>query len=163
MLLMPRSLPLITENTTFGIGQLAQEFGITSRAIRFYEDRGLISPLRTGAGGRTRLYSQRDRARLERLLRGKRLGLSLGDIGDLLDMYETPADTVAQLNRFLAVLDERRQSMQLQLNDLTRMLSDIDHQCREARRVLQALQGGECRNMNPPAAAEPHQERGEWP
>ena len=130
----------MTENTTFGISHLAREFRITARAIRFYEDQGMLTPVRTGSGGRTRVYSQRDRARLKLLLRGKRLGLSLVEIKDLLDMYETPADTVPQLTRFLEMLDARRESLQQQLADLTHLLADIDRQRSDAQRMLQDLQ-----------------------
>jgi DNA-binding transcriptional MerR regulator len=133
----------MTENTTFGISHLAREFRITARAIRFYEDQGMIRPVRTGSGGRTRVYSQRDRARLKLLLRGKRLGLSLVEIKDLLDMYETPADTVPQLTRFLEVLDARRESLQQQLADLTHLMADIDRQRADAQRMLQDLQAAE--------------------
>ncbi len=132
----------MTENTTFGISQLAREFSITARAIRFYEDQGMITPVRTGSGGRIRVYSQRDRARLKLLLRGKRLGLSLLEIRSLLDMYETPADTVPQLTRFLEVLDARRDSLQQQLADLTQLLDDIDRQRADAEAMLQALRAG---------------------
>jgi DNA-binding transcriptional MerR regulator len=134
---------MITEETTFGISHLAREFSITARAIRFYEDQGMIKPQRRGGGGLTRVYSQRDRARLKLLLRGKRIGLSLQEIKGLLDMYETPADTVPQLTRFLAVLDERRHSLQRQMDDLTQMLIDIDRQRDDARRVLRSLQDPE--------------------
>jgi DNA-binding transcriptional MerR regulator len=134
---------MITEETTFGISDLAREFSITARAIRFYEDQGLITPQRRGGGGLTRVYSQRDRARLKLLLRGKRLGLSLHEIKGLLDMYETSADTVPQLTRFLAVLDERRHSLQQQLDDLTQMITDIDRQRDDAQRVLRSLQSPE--------------------
>lgn len=140
-----RALPasVISENTLFGISDLAREFQITARAIRFYEDQGMITPVRRGGGGRTRVYSQRDRARLKLLLRGKRLGLSLLEIKGLLDMYETAADTVPQLTRFLQVLDERRQSLQRQLHDLTQLLADIDRQRADAQRLLQGLQARE--------------------
>jgi DNA-binding transcriptional MerR regulator len=134
--------PVMTENSTFGISQLAREFRITPRAIRFYEDQGMITPRRTGSGGRIRVYSQRDRARLKLLLRGKRLGLSLLEIRSLLDMYETPADTAPQLTRFLEVLDARRDSLQQQLADLTQLLDDIDRQRADAEGMLQALRAG---------------------
>ena len=132
---------VITENCTFGIGELAREFQITARAIRFYEDRGLITPRRTGTGSRVRVYSQRDRARLTLLLRGKRLGLSLSEIKDLLDMYETPADTVPQLSRFLALLDQHREVLRRQLADLHQLLVEIDQQRDEAQRALAGLPG----------------------
>ena len=132
-------MPVITENSTFGIADLAREFQLTARAIRFYEDRGMIAPRRTGSGGRIRVYSQRDRARLTLVLRGKRLGLSLAEIKGLLDMYETPADTEPQLTRFLALLDEHRQRLQQQMADLGQLLGDIDRQRDEAQAVLAAL------------------------
>lgn len=133
----------MTENATFGISHLAREFRITARAIRFYEDQGMLTPVRTGSGGRTRVYSQRDRARLKLLLRGKRLGLSLLEIKSLLDMYETPADTVPQLTRFLEVLDARRESLQQQMADLTHLLADIDRHRADAERMLMDLRAAQ--------------------
>ena len=88
---------------TYTISDLAREFDITPRAIRFYEDQGLISPQRGGAGGRNRVYTARDRTHLKLTLRGKRLGLSLMDIKSLVDMYASPTDTEAQLKSFAAV------------------------------------------------------------
>src|SRR3954452_19869705 len=81
---------------TFSIGELAREFGLTTRAIRFYEDCGLIAPQRAG---RNRVYTARDRARLTLTLRGKRLGLKLAEVKELVDMYETQRDTDAQMRR----------------------------------------------------------------
>ena len=86
--------------STYTITELAREFDITPRAIRFYEDQGLISPRREGTGGRTRVYSARERTRLKLTLRGKRLGLTLSEIKDLVDMYESPQDSSAQLKHF---------------------------------------------------------------
>lgn len=141
------------ENTSFGISHLAREFQITARAIRFYEDQGMIMPRRTGSGGRIRVYSQRDRARLSLLLRGKRLGLSLTEIKGLLDMYETPADTVPQLTRFLEVLDEHHRSLLHQLTDLNQLLTDIDRQRAAAQRVLVKLQEKDGAGQPPGSAA----------
>jgi len=86
---------------SYTITELALEFDITPRAIRFYEDMGLLAPQRAG---RNRVYTQRDRTRLKLTLRGKRLGLSLQEIKPLVDMYDSPADTTPQLQAFLAVL-----------------------------------------------------------
>jgi DNA-binding transcriptional MerR regulator len=83
--------------TTFTISDLAQEFDLTTRAIRFYEDMGLLQPERTGPGGRVRQYSSRDRTRLKLTLRAKRLGLSLTEAKDIIDMYDSPRDTAPQL------------------------------------------------------------------
>ena len=124
---------------TYSIGELAREFGVTPRTIRFYEDQGLLAPRRIGAGARQRSYSARDRTRLKLTLRGKRLGLSLSEIRDLIDMYESPADTVAQLTRFLEVLARHRQVLELQLEDLNETLAEIrDHESRARRLLTQA-------------------------
>jgi DNA-binding transcriptional MerR regulator len=110
---------------TFTITELAREFDVTPRAIRFYEDQGLLAPTRAGAGGRQRVYTQRDRTRLKLTLRGKRLGLSLSEIRDLVDMYESPSDTVPQLERFLQVLGGHRGTLERQLEDLQVTLGEI--------------------------------------
>src|SRR5690349_23359545 len=96
---------------TFTITELAQEFDVTPRAIRFYEDVGLLEPTRAG---RNRVYSQRERTRLKLTLRGKRLGLSLQEIKQLVDMYDSPSDTRPQLEAFLSVLRAHRQQIELQ-------------------------------------------------
>ena len=110
---------------TFTITELAREFDVTPRAIRFYEDQGLLAPTRAGTGGRQRVYSQRDRTRLKLTLRGKRLGLSLSEVRDLVDMYESPSDTVPQLERFLQVLAGHRATLERQLEDLQVTLGEI--------------------------------------
>lgn len=110
---------------TFTISDLAREFDVTPRAIRFYEDQGLLAPTRAGSGGRQRVYTQRDRTRLRLTLRGKRLGLSLSEIRDLVDMYESPSDTVPQLERFLEVLAGHRHTLERQLDDLQVTLREI--------------------------------------
>lgn len=121
---------------TFSIGELAREFAVTPRTIRFYEDQGLLAPQRAGAGGRQRVYSQRDRTRLKLTLRGKRLGLSLAEIRDLVDMYESPSDTAPQLERFLAVLARHRQTLERQLHDLRETLAEIEAHEARARGLL---------------------------
>ena len=121
---------------TYTISELAREFDVTPRTIRFYEDQGLLAPKRTGAGARQRVYSQRDRTRLKLTLRGKRLGLSLSEIRDLVDMYESPSDTVPQLTRFLAVLARHRETMEQQLADLQETLSEIGTHEARARTLL---------------------------
>ena len=121
---------------TYTITELAREFDITPRAIRFYEDQGLLSPSREGAGGRTRVYGARDRTRLKLTLRGKRLGLTLSEIRDLVDMYESPKDSSAQLNRFLAVLARHRESLEQQREDLEVTLAEIAAHEDKCRRML---------------------------
>ena len=121
---------------TYTITELAREFDITARAIRFYEDRGLLSPLREGAGGRTRVYSARERTRLKLTLRGKRLGLTLSEIKDLVDMYESPKDSAAQLERFLKVLASHREHLEQQREDIVVTLAEITTHEAECRRML---------------------------
>jgi len=127
---------------TYTISELAREFDVTPRTIRFYEDQGLLAPKRAGAGGRQRVYSQRDRTRLKLTLRGKRLGLTLSEIRDLVDMYESPADTVPQLTRFLAVLTRHRETLAQQLTDLQETLAEIGAHETRARAMLEARQSG---------------------
>lgn len=85
--------PVWVEGASFSIGDLSREFGVTARALRFYEEEGLISPRRDGA---TRIYSKRDRARLVWILRGKSVGFSLDEIGELLDLYDLNDGRVTQ-------------------------------------------------------------------
>ena len=127
---------------TYTISELAREFDVTPRAIRFYEDQGLLAPKRAGAGGRQRVYSQRDRTRLKLTLRGKRLGLTLSEIRDLVDMYESPADTAAQLTRFLAVLEQHRRTLERQLEDLQETLAEIATHEARGRSLLASLGKG---------------------
>ena len=133
---------------TYTITELAREFDITARAIRFYEDQGLISPSREGAGGRNRVYTPRDRTRLKLTLRGKRLGLALSEIKSLVDMYESPKDTSAQMNRFLGVLAQHRETLEQQREDIQMALAEITAHEDECKRMLAGVATTE------PAAAE---------
>jgi DNA-binding transcriptional MerR regulator len=119
--------------TTFTIGELAREFDLTTRAIRFYEDCGLVTPRRSG---RNRVYTQRERTRLKLTLRGKRLGLTLAEVKELVDMYESPRDTLPQLKKFLVVLAAHREQLEQQLTDLHATLDEVRTQEKEARRLL---------------------------
>jgi carbonic anhydrase len=131
MLATSRSPTSSADQTTYTITELAIEFDITPRAIRFYEDVGLITPDRAG---RNRVYNQRDRTRLKLTLRGKRLGLSLQQIKPLVDMYDSPADTAPQLHAFMGVLQAHRHQLQRQLEDIQIMLDEIaEHEQRCAR------------------------------
>ena len=121
---------------TYTITELAREFDITPRAIRFYEDRGLLSPQRLGAGGRIRVYAARERTRLKLTLRGKRLGLTLSEIKDLVDMYESPKDTAAQLAYFLELLAVHRETLEQQRADIEETLGEIALHEKECRRML---------------------------
>jgi len=111
-----------TERGEFSIGELAREFDITPRAIRFYEDQGLLAPRRDG---QRRIYTPRDRTRLKLTLRGKRLGLTLSEIRELIDMYEPGRDQRPQLERFLAVLEAHKASLLQQQTDIEAQLSEI--------------------------------------
>jgi len=110
------------ERAEISIGELASEFDVTPRAIRFYEDHGLLSPRRAG---QRRIYSPRDRTRLKLTLRGKRLGLTLAEIRELIDMYEPGRDERPQLARFLAVLEAHKASLQQQRMDIEAQLSEL--------------------------------------
>jgi DNA-binding transcriptional MerR regulator len=120
---------------TYTITELAREFDITPRAIRFYEDQGLLSPKREGAGGRVRVYGARERTQLKLTLRGKRLGLSLAEIKTLVGVCYSPKDTV-QLTRFLAVLARHREVLERQREDLEVTLAEIAAHEAECRRLL---------------------------
>lgn len=122
--------------TTYTISDLAKEFDLTTRAIRFYEDLGLLQPQREGPGGRNRVYSARDRTRLKLTLRAKRLGLTLTEARDIIDSYDSPRDTVPQLRKFLAVLADHRKKLQDQLTDLQANLDEIRLHEKETKVLL---------------------------
>lgn len=111
-----------TERAEFSISELAREFDVTPRAIRFYEDHGLLAPRRDG---QRRIYTPRDRTRLKLTLRGKRLGLTLSEIRELVDMYEPGRDARPQLERFLAVLDSHQEILLQQREDIEAQLSEL--------------------------------------
>jgi DNA-binding transcriptional MerR regulator len=122
--------------TTYTISDLAQEFDLTTRAIRFYEDMGLLTPERAGPQGRVRVYSGKDRTRLKLTLRAKRLGFSLTEAKEIIDMYDSPRDTGPQLKKFLAVLAAHRTEMEGQLAELQVQLDEIKAHEREAKALL---------------------------
>ncbi len=111
-----------TERAEFSISELAREFDVTPRAIRFYEDQGLLAPRRDG---QRRIYTPRDRTRLKLTLRGKRLGLTLAEIRELIDMYEPGRDERPQLARFREVLEVHRKSLLQQRADIEAQLAEI--------------------------------------
>ncbi|HJV49533.1 MAG TPA: MerR family DNA-binding transcriptional regulator [Geothrix sp.] len=116
---------------TYTISELAAEFGLTPRAIRHYEEQGLVSPRRVGL---QRVYTRRDRTRLKLTLRGKRLGLSLTDIRELIDMYDNQPDETPQLLKLVGVLGHRRAALEQQRRDIEEILAEIgafERQCRE--------------------------------
>ena len=108
--------------TTFAISDLAREFSITPRTIRFWEDQGILAPQREGS---KRVFTRRDRARLKMALRGKRLGLSLAEIKDLIGMYASTEDETPQLVECLRIMEKRRAALEQQREDIEAMLADI--------------------------------------
>ncbi|HLS86042.1 MAG TPA: MerR family DNA-binding transcriptional regulator [Burkholderiales bacterium] len=123
------------ERTEYSISELAREFDVTPRAIRFYEDQGLLSPRREG---QRRIYTPRDRTRLKLTLRGKRLGLALSEIRELIDMYEPGRDERPQLKRFLALLETHKAGLLQQRADLEAQLAEIGAFERKVRKRLKA-------------------------
>jgi len=109
--------------STYSISDLAQEFDITTRTIRFYEEKGLLSPKRNGS---TRLYSLGDRTTLKLILRGKRLAFSLTESLELINMYDHDKSNKAQLEKVVGTIREKRIHLQQQLNDLEAMMIDLD-------------------------------------
>jgi DNA-binding transcriptional MerR regulator len=127
---------------TYTITELAREFDLTTRAMRFYEDMGLLQPQRTGPGGRNRVYSARDRTRLKLTLRAKRLGLSLTEAREIIDMYDSPRDTGPQLRKFLSVLAAHRKQLEDQMADLQAQLEEVKVHEREAKALLTRIDKG---------------------
>jgi len=133
-------MPSRADPVTYTISDLAREFALTTRAIRFYEDEGLIAPRRSG---RSRVYGERERVRIKLILRGKRLGLSLSEIRELLDLYETTHSERPQLIKFLERLAERRARLQQQREDIAIVLVEIESLERQCRKRLRQVSNGE--------------------
>ena len=110
--------------TPYSISDLAQEFNLTTRAIRFYEDEGLLQP---GRSGRRRVYGTRDRVRLKLILRGKRLGFSLSEVRDIIEMYDLDSGETGQLRYFLEQIQQRRKALEQQRHDIDLTLEELDH------------------------------------
>ena len=106
----------------YSIGDLSREFDVTPRTIRFYEDRGLISPTRRG---QNRVYTLRDRTRLKLILRGKRLGFSISEIGEILNLYDAPDGEQSQLEFFVGKIRARREALEDQARDLAEVLDEL--------------------------------------
>jgi len=120
-----------------GIRQLTDEFDITTRTLRFYEDKGLLSPERNG---RNRIFSESDRIRLKLILRGKRMGFSLDEIREIIDLYEDKSDEVKQLKHLQQKIIEQRQSLLQKLADISQSLTELDSVdigCRERMREIE--------------------------
>ncbi|MCW0506957.1 MerR family transcriptional regulator [Aeromonas piscicola] len=118
---MPPSQP--GKEITYSISELAHEFDITPRTIRYYEDEGLITPTREG---QTRIYSHKDKIRLKLTLRGKRLGFSLAEIRELFDMYDTDRSSKTQLHSMIQLINAKRQSLHQQLEDIQMVMAELE-------------------------------------
>ena len=121
---------------TYTISDLAGEFDVTTRTIRFYEEKGLLKPLREGT---RRIYSPADRTRLRLILRGKRLGLSLDESAEIIGMYGTPGNNRRQLERLVDKIREKKEDLQRQQRDLKAMLRELTEaeiKCHEALGTL---------------------------
>lgn len=120
-------------SATYTIGDLAREFGVTTRTIRHYEHEGLVNPTRQGTA---RIFSARDRVRLKLALRGKRLGFTLQEIKELFDLYDLSKDEHQQLEVFLAKLEKRRALLEQQLEDVDVMLREVEFFAAQCRKLL---------------------------
>lgn len=107
---------------SYSIGELAKEFDITTRSIRFYEDQGLILPTRKG---QTRIYNQRDKVRLKLILRGKRLGFSLAETGRLFELYDADKSSATQLNTIMDLIAQKKGDLNQQLEDIQAVLIEL--------------------------------------
>lgn len=149
-----RTADIPSRDVTYSISELAHEFALTTRAIRFYEDEGMLAPERRG---RARIYRERERVRLKLILRGKRLGFSLSEIRELLDLYEVGRNERAQLAMFIEMLADRRARLLQQKEDIDAVLAEIDGIDRECRRRLKDERGrtGRPGGGRPAGAADP--------
>ncbi|KMY86581.1 putative transcriptional regulator LiuR of leucine degradation pathway, MerR family [Candidatus Paraburkholderia calva] len=138
----------MTQPTNFTITELAREFDVTPRAIRFYEDQGLLAP--EGSNGLRRVYSTRDRTRLKLTLRGKRLGFTLSEIRTLLDLYDSPTGTTTQLKAFAETIAAHREVLERQHKDLDTTLAELAAYEEQAHALIAA--GAEKRPRKPKAA-----------
>ena len=133
------AMPSRADSVSYSISDLAKEFALTTRAIRFYEDEGLLAPRRNG---RRRVYGERERVRIKLILRGKRLGLSLSEIRELLDLYEATRSERPQLVKFLQVLAQRRALLAQQQEDIAIVLAEIESLERQCRKQLRKGRNG---------------------
>ena len=133
---------------TYTISDLAQEFGVTTRTLRHYEDQGLVTPTRDGIN---RIYSHRDRVRLKLALRGKRLGFSLGEIRELFELHDLAGSEQRQLEEFSVKLERRRAQLEQQREDVEVMLNEIRFFATQCQRRLAEAESS--KTPNPERAA----------
>ena len=125
-------------SSSYSIGDLASDFGVTTRTIRFYEEKGLLDPERNG---KHRVYSPSDRTKLRLILRGKRLGLSLDESADIILMYGTPGNNRKQLEKLIATIRAKRAELRRQQEDLAAMLTELGAAEKKCRAALDDLTG----------------------
>ena len=131
-----------TTKRTYSIGELAEEFGVTSRALRLYEEEGLLDPKREGT---RRIYNERNRVRLRLILRGKRLGWSLADIRESFDLYDSSLGEEAQLESMLKKLEPRREVLLAQKRDIDNALEDLESITANVEQALDEIRSGQRR------------------
>jgi DNA-binding transcriptional MerR regulator len=134
-----------TNGKTYTIGELAGEFGITSRTLRLYEEERLLDPQREGT---RRIYNERNRVRLRLILRGKRLGWSLSEIRESFDLYDSSLGEEAQLELMLGKLAQRRAALKEQKKDIDQALRDLERIAADAGQALQLIQSGKAEPGN---------------
>ncbi len=134
---MSRSLP--GKEITYSISELAHEFDVTPRTIRYYEDEGLLTPLREG---QTRIYNHRDKIRLKLTLRGKRLGFSLAEIRELFEMYDTDRSSKTQLHSMIQLIEEKRCALLQQLEDIQMVMTELEAAEQRCVNSLNSLKSG---------------------
>ena len=134
---MSRSLP--GKEITYSISELAHEFDVTPRTIRYYEDEGLLTPLREG---QTRIYSHRDKIRLKLTLRGKRLGFSLAEIRELFEMYDTDRSSKTQLHSMIQLIEAKRGALRQQLEDIQMVMAELEAAEQRCVNSLNSLKTG---------------------
>jgi len=138
---------------TYSIAELAREFAVTTRTIRFYEDQGMLSPLRDG---QRRIYRSRDRTRLKLILRGKGLGFPLAEVRKIVDLYDAPQGEDAQLHLLLAKIAERRHELAAKREDIEASLQELEavaDTCRSRLKELESERGSGRRAKKPRRAA----------
>jgi DNA-binding transcriptional MerR regulator len=135
---------------TWSIGELAAEFGITSRTLRVYEEEGLLDPAREGT---RRIYDERNRVRLRLILRGKRLGWSLSEIRESFDLYDSSLGEQGQLELMLSKLEQRRETLIAQRNDIDSALRDLVQVESNARQSLGEIRAQQDNSRKPSAGA----------
>jgi DNA-binding transcriptional MerR regulator len=137
---------MVNKETTYSIGDLAREFDITNRSIRFYEDQGLIAPLRQG---QKRIYNQRDKVRLKLILRGKRLGFSLAETKRLFELYDHDKSSATQLHTMMQLVADKKAALHQQLDDIKVVLMELTTLEKRCQATLDSITADTPQGNNP--------------